>query len=48
MNFFREQKKGNNKKDFPKYKKKSYGQSYTTNNEKGTIEVVGENYLKIP
>ena len=30
-NFFREQKKGNNKQGFPKYKKKTYGQSYTVN-----------------
>ena len=47
-NFFREQKKGNNNQGFPKYKKKTYRQSYTTNNQKGTIEVVDKKYLKIP
>lgn len=36
-NFFREQKKGNKNQGFPKYKKNTYGQSYTTNNQKGTI-----------
>ena len=48
QNFFREQKMGNANQGFPKYKKKTYGQSYTTNNQKGTIEVVDHKYLKLP
>ena len=47
-NFFREQKKGNTNQGFPKYKKKAYGQSYTTNNQKGTIDIINKKYLKIP
>lgn len=47
-NFFREQKKGNSNQGFPKYKKKTYRQSYTTNNQKGTIKVVDKKYLKVP
>ncbi len=39
-NFFREQNKGNTNQGFPKYEKKTHGQSYTTNNQKGTIDVV--------
>lgn len=48
QNFFREQKKGNANQGFPKYKKKTYGQSYTTNNQKGTIAIVDHKYLKLP
>jgi len=48
QNFFREQRKGNANQGFPKYKKKTYRQSYTTNNQKGTIEVVEHKYMKLP
>ena len=37
-NFFREIKKGNKEQGFPKFKKKSYAESYTTNNQIGRID----------
>lgn len=43
-NFFRDKKIG-----FPKFKsKKNSKDSYTTNNQKGTIFIVNSNYIKIP
>ena len=47
-NFFRELKKGNIDQGFPKFKKKSYAQSYTTNNQNGTVSLVDNKYLNIP
>ena len=47
-NFFREIKKGNKDQGFPKFKKKSYNQSYTTNNQKDTVTLLNDKYLKIP
>ena len=41
-NFFRDKKIG-----FPKFKKKKGYQSYTTNNQNGTVEIIN-GYLKIP
>jgi putative transposase len=41
-NFFRDKKVG-----FPKFKKKKGYQSYTTNNQNGTV-TLGEGYLKLP
>lgn len=43
--FFR---KDNKDQGFPKFKKKMYAQSYTTNNQKGTVGLVESKYLKIP
>jgi putative transposase len=45
-NFFRNVKKGNNK-GFPKFKNKHQKQTYTTNNQKGSIEIKG-NKIKLP
>ena len=43
-NFFRNKKIG-----FPKFKsKKSSKDSYTTNNQKGTISIINNNHIKIP
>ena len=47
-NFFRELKKGNKDQGFPKFKKKSYAQSYITNNQNGTVSIVESKYLNIP
>lgn len=47
-NFFRELKKGNKDQGFPQFKsKKTNYHSYTTNNQKGTVGIVG-NKLKLP
>ncbi|MBE0451749.1 MAG: IS200/IS605 family element transposase accessory protein TnpB [Clostridia bacterium] len=43
--FFR---KDNKDQGFPKFKKKVYNQSYTTNNQNGTVELIENKYLKIP
>ena len=43
--FFR---KDNKDQGFPKFKKKAYNQSYTTNNQNGTVELVDNRYLKVP
>jgi putative transposase len=45
-NFFRNVKKGNNK-GFPKFKNKHQKQTYTTNNQKGSIKIKG-NKIKLP
>ena len=47
-NFFREIKKGNKDQGFPKFKKKSYNQSFITNNQKETVALLDDKYLKIP
>lgn len=47
-NFFREIKKGNKDQGFPNFKKKSYHQKYTTNNQKSTIQIIDDKYLKLP
>ena len=47
-NFFRELKKGNKDQGFPKFKRKLYGQKYTTNNQKGTVAIINNKYLKLP
>jgi len=47
-NFFRELTRGNSEQGFPKFKKKSYAQSYTTNNQGGTISIIDNKYLKLP
>lgn len=44
QNFFRDKSVG-----FPKFKsKKNPVQSYTTNNQKGTISLIGNRYIKLP
>lgn len=43
-NFFRNKKTG-----FPKFKSKKYSKdSYTTNNQKGTVSILNTNHIKIP
>jgi putative transposase len=46
-NFFRRIKNNTHKKGFPKYKNKHQKQTYTTNNQNGTIEIK-ENKIKLP
>lgn len=48
LNFFRELKKGNKDQGFPNFKKKSYHQKYTTNNQGSTIQIQDDKYLKLP
>ncbi len=43
--FFR---KDNKDQGFPKFKKKVYNQSYTTNNQGGTVELIDNKHLKVP
>ena len=44
QNFFRDKSVG-----FPKFKSKKHPiQSYTTNNQKGTISLIGNQYIKLP
>lgn len=43
--FFR---KDNKDQGFPKFKKKIYAQSYTTNNQNGTVDIIEGKFLKIP
>ncbi|MFW5879679.1 MAG: IS200/IS605 family element RNA-guided endonuclease TnpB [bacterium] len=47
-NFFREIKKGNKEQGFPQFKsKKTNYHSYTTNNQKGTVDII-DNKLRLP
>lgn len=45
-NFFNKKRKA--KSGFPKFKSRKARNSYTTNNQKGTIAVIDDKYIKIP
>lgn len=47
-NFFRRCKNKSGDVGFPKFKNKHSKQSYTTNNQKGTVHFVSDNLIKIP
>lgn len=48
VHFFRRIKEKNSKFGFPKYKNKHGTQSYTTNNQNGTVSIFEHNLLKLP